>query len=51
LEEFPIGELKKFVRVGSQLNPTQKKKLVSFLRKNSDVFVWSHEDMPGISPL
>ena len=24
--------------------------LVQFLRKNIDVFAWSHEDMPGINP-
>jgi hypothetical protein len=28
LEEFSIGELEKIVRVGSQLDPIQKKKLV-----------------------
>jgi hypothetical protein len=28
-----------------------KKELVAFLRRNSDVFSWSHEDMPGIDPL
>ena len=24
--------------------------LVDFLRRNLEVFTWSHEDMPGISP-
>ena len=51
LEEFPIGEPEKIVRVGSQLVPTQKKKLISFLYENKDVFAWSYKDMPGISPL
>jgi hypothetical protein len=27
-----------------------KKSLVQFLKNNKDVFAWSHEDMPGISP-
>jgi hypothetical protein len=27
-----------------------KEDLVAFLRRNSDVFAWSHEDMPGIDP-
>jgi hypothetical protein len=27
-----------------------KVELVAFLRHNSDVFAWSHEDMPGIDP-
>jgi hypothetical protein len=38
LEEFSIGELDKVVRVEFQLDPTVKEKLVSFLRKNCDVF-------------
>jgi hypothetical protein len=28
-----------------------KKKLVSFLQDNCDMFAWSQEDMLGISPL
>jgi hypothetical protein len=27
-----------------------KEELVAFLRQNSDVFSWSHEDMTGIDP-
>jgi hypothetical protein len=27
-----------------------KEELVTFLRHNSDVFAWSHEDIPGIDP-
>ena len=27
-----------------------KMRLVQFLKENLDVFAWSHEDMPGISP-
>jgi hypothetical protein len=27
-----------------------KEDLVAFLRRNNDVFAWSHEDMPGIDP-
>jgi hypothetical protein len=48
LEEFPTSEPEKAIRVGSQLDLTQKEKLVSFLHKNSDAFTWSHEDMAGI---
>ena len=25
-------------------------RLIEFLKENIDVFAWSHEDMPGISP-
>ena len=27
-----------------------KKDLIRFLRKNIDVFAWSHKDIPGIDP-
>ena len=27
-----------------------KKDFIRFLRKNIDVFAWSHKDMPGIDP-
>ena len=31
--------------------PTQiKESLIQFLKSNKEVFVWSHEDMPGINP-
>ena len=32
------------------LSPGMRAKLVQFLKKNLDVFAWSHEDMPGIVP-
>jgi hypothetical protein len=50
LESFELGDSKKTIRVGSQLSPTIKMALVTFLRRNQDVFAWSHEDMPGIPP-
>jgi hypothetical protein len=50
LEEFEIGDPGKKVRIGSQLPQLVKEDLVAFLRRNSDVFAWSHEDMPGIDP-
>ena len=37
-------------RIGTQVDPTVCKELTFFLRNNQDVFAWSHEDMPGISP-
>ena len=33
---------------GADLEGNIKKGLICFLRKNIDVFAWSHEDMPGI---
>jgi hypothetical protein len=50
LEEFEMGDLGKKVLVGSQLRQRVKEDLVAFLRRNSDVFAWSHEYMPGIDP-
>ena len=37
-------------RVGADLERKIKEDLVQFLKKNIDVFAWSHEDMPGIDP-
>jgi hypothetical protein len=50
LEEFEIGNPGKKVRIGSQLPQLVKEDLVASLKSNSDVFAWSHEDMPGIDP-
>jgi hypothetical protein len=50
LEEFEIGNPMKKVRIGTQLPQLMKEDLVAFLKCNSDVFAWSHEDMPGIDP-
>ena len=37
-------------RIGTTLSPEMRTKLVQFLKENLDVFAWSHEDMPSISP-
>ena len=52
LENIPLDEsnLKRYTRVGSDLEEKTKKDLVQFFKKNIDVFAWSHEDMPGIDP-
>jgi hypothetical protein len=50
LEEFEIGDSEKKIRVELQLPREQKDALVEFLRRNADVFAWSHEDMPGVKP-
>jgi len=50
LEEFKIGDSGKKVHIGSQLPQPMKEDLVAFLRRNKDVFAWSHEDMSGIDP-
>ena len=52
LENIPLDEnnLERCTRVGADLEEKNKKDLVQFLKKNTDVFAWSHEDMPGIDP-
>ena len=37
-------------RISAQVDPSVWKELALFLKNNRDVFAWSHEDMPGISP-
>ena len=52
LKNIPLDEsnVKRYTRVGADLEEKTKKDLVQFLKKNIDVFAWSHEDMPGIDP-
>ena len=44
------GEASKTTRIGMTLSPEMRTKLAQFLKENLDVFAWSHEDMPDISP-
>ena len=52
LEDIPLDEddPRKSTIIGADLEGKIKKDLICFLRKNIDVFAWSHEDMPGIDP-
>lgn len=52
LEEVRLREddPTRFVKVGVNLETTVKEALIDFLRKNQDVFSWSHKDMIGIDP-
>ncbi|CAL2247008.1 unnamed protein product [Prunus armeniaca] len=38
------------VRISTSLSQELRSDLVTFLRLNSEVFAWSYNDMPGISP-
>jgi ribonuclease HI len=51
LEEVALieGDEKKTTRIGTSMPKGIRDSIVQFLRKNADVFTWSHEDMPGIS--
>ncbi|GAV68194.1 hypothetical protein CFOL_v3_11697 [Cephalotus follicularis] len=44
------GNNEKVFQVGSQLEEAEKGELITFLRDNKDVFAWSAEEVPGISP-
>ena len=53
----PVKPLKKVIvgegrvlQIGTCLTQEIREELVNFLRRNLEVFAWSHEDMPGISP-
>ena len=48
--ELVEGEATKTTRIRTMLSPEMKRKLIQFLKKNLDVFAWSHKDMFGISP-
>ena len=41
----------RITRIGTLASPLVRQALTTFLKENQDVFVWSHEDMPGIDPL
>jgi hypothetical protein len=49
LEEVVVGE-GKVLQIGTCLTQEVREGLVNFLYRNMEVFAWSHEDMPGISP-
>ena len=48
--ELIEGEIAKTTRIRTALSPEMRTRLVQFLKENMDVFAWSHEDMPSISP-
>ena len=52
LEEIILDESRpeRTTRMGTLASPLIRQDLTSFLWINQDVFVWSHEDMPGIDP-
>ena len=52
LEEVELveGKTTKTTRIRMTLSLEMKSMLVQFLKENLDVFIWSHENMLGISP-
>lgn len=51
LETVELVERKptKETNIGANLDPNMKRGIVKFLKRNLDIFTWSHEDMPSIS--
>ncbi|KAL0404365.1 UNVERIFIED_CONTAM: Retrovirus-related Pol polyprotein from transposon gypsy [Sesamum radiatum] len=48
--ELFSGKIGTTTRIGSQINPDLETLTIDFLRKNSDMFVWSPSDFQGIDP-
>ena len=46
--ELVEGDPSETTKVGKELQSSLKDELVKFLKKNLDVFAWSHEDIPRI---
>lgn len=46
--ELVDGDPSKTTKVGGELKPLLKKEMVKRLKKNLDIFAWTHKDMPGI---
>ncbi|GAV61289.1 hypothetical protein CFOL_v3_04816 [Cephalotus follicularis] len=44
------GNPERVFQVGSHLGEAEQGELITFLRDNRDVFAWSAEEVPGISP-
>ncbi|CAL2227858.1 unnamed protein product [Prunus armeniaca] len=38
------------VKIGTNLDPDLRRRFIDFLRQQAEVFAWSYDDMPGISP-
>ena len=49
LKKVIVGE-GRVLHIGTCLTQEIREGLVDFLRRNLEVFAWSHEDMPGKSP-
>ena len=42
------GDQTRHLKIGSKLTEGLRRRLIDFVRSNSDCFAWSHADMPGI---
>ena len=44
------NNLEKKMLVGTQMSKEEMERLLEYLRKNKDVFAWSHRDIQGVNP-
>ena len=53
LEEILLDNSKpnRTTKIETLVSPMVRQALKNFLKKNLDIFAWSHEDMPGIDPV
>ncbi|XP_031375657.1 uncharacterized protein LOC116190138 [Punica granatum] len=51
-EEINIGteEEPRTLKIGTGLDPTQRARMIDFLKEYQEVFAWSYADMPGLDP-
>ena len=40
----------KLVKISNSLSEEERRKLITLLREFKDVFAWSYQEMPGLSP-
>ena len=52
MDDVPLieGNWIRNLKIGSKFSEGLRRRLIDFLRLNSDCFAWSHLDMPGIDP-
>ena len=52
MDDVPLteGDQTRHLKIGSKLTEGLGRRMLDFLRSNSDCFTWSHVDMPGIDP-
>ncbi|PKI50907.1 hypothetical protein CRG98_028705 [Punica granatum] len=51
-EEINVGteEEPRTLKIGTALNPTQRTRMIDFLKEYQEVFAWCYADMPGLEP-
>ena len=52
MDDLPLteGDQNRHLKIGSNLTEGLRRRVIDFLRSNSDYFAWSHADMPRIDP-